>query len=178
MKAPHSFGVSSGADPDILHRTGSGDNPHYYSSDQFLPDDQDTLASSLGVADLMPRPVPALIVDPDQESRYYLRAKLVMAGVLQADEAATGAEALQLLQSRSYRIVLLNIDLPDMDGWLLASQVATRKHWPSLSSALVLFGQKMSWMSQLRGRYAGARSCMRKPLDPSEVASLFRRLDA
>ncbi len=177
MKAPRSFGSPSHTAPGTGHDVVSADDPHYYSSDQFLPD-EDTHTAALEAVGSMPKPVPALIVDADQEARYYLRARLVMAGVLQADEAANGSEALYLLQSRSYRLVLLNIDLPDMDGWDLASQVISRKHWPTLASALVLTGDRMSWFSQLRGRFAGARGCMRKPLDPIEVASLFRRLEA
>ena len=177
MKFLQSFGSASQTQSGIGHNIASADDPHYFSSDQFVPD-EDTQISSLGADSFMPKLVPALIVDADQESRFYLRARLVIAGVLQADEAATGGEALYLLQSRSYRIVLLNVDLPDMDGWSLASQVISRKHWPTLSAALVLTGDRMSWFSQLRGRFSGARSCIRKPLDPVEVASLFRRLEA
>lgn len=178
MKTSQFFGSSSRPRPGAGHDISSAGDPHYYSSDQFLPDGDDTQTSSLGADSSMPKPVPALIVDADQESRFYLRARLVIAGVLQADEAATGGEALYLLQSRSYRIVLLNVNLPDMDGWSLASQVISRKHWPTLRASLVLTGEKMSWFSQLRGRFFGARSCMRKPLDPVEVASLLRRLEA
>lgn len=178
MKTPRSTGAIVNAHVGTRAGVVLDTEPLYYSSDQFDPGDEDTRSSSLGSETSRPRPVPALIVDADPESRFYLRAKLVMAGVLQADEAGTGAEALYLLKSRSYRIVLLNVELPDMDGWLLASQVAARKQWPSLSSALVLTGRQMSWVRQLRGRFAGAHSCMRKPLDPAEVASLFRRLDA
>ena len=70
-----------------------------------------------------PEQMQALVIDPDRESRFYLRAKLSMAGLFLADEAANGGEALYLLKTRHYRVVILDLDLPDMDGWLLAAKV-------------------------------------------------------
>jgi CheY-like chemotaxis protein len=178
MKTSQLFGSFQHVQPEYEGNLVAAQEPHYYSSDHCLLGDDDTLISSLGPDSFPTKLVPALIIDSDQESRFYLRARLAIAGVLQADEAATGSEALNLLQLGNYRIVLLNLDLPDMDGWFLASKVIPTKPQPTLSSKLVLTGASMSWFSQARARFTGVCGCLRKPLDPVEVALLFRRLQA
>ena len=124
---------------------------------------------------LAPEPelMQALVIDPDRESRFYLRAKLSMAGLFLADEAANGSEALYLLKTRRYRVVILDLDLPDMDGWLLAAQVR-RGGDPSLPETLVLTRRNLSWLDEIRARRTGARYWLRKPLHPIELAHVLR----
>ena len=124
---------------------------------------------------LAPEPelIQALVIDPDRESRFYLRAKLSMAGLFLADEAANGGEALYLLKTRRYRVVILDLDLPDMDGWLLAAKVRLGGG-PSLAESLVLTRSKLSWLDEIRARRAGANYWLRKPLHPIELAQVLR----
>jgi CheY-like chemotaxis protein len=138
--------------------------------------DSDTVPSVLEWPSNEPEPVNALIIDPDREARFYLRAKLAMAGMLRADEATTGSEALYLLKTRRYHLVLMDVDLPDMDGWHLTRRVTAGKHQRALADYVVLTGQRFSWLGRLRARFAGAHSCLTKPLEPGELASLLRRL--
>ena len=70
----------------------------------------DTQPSVLQWLEPEPEHMQALVIDPDRESRFYLRAKLAMAGLFLADEAANGAEALYLLKTRRYRVVILDLD--------------------------------------------------------------------
>jgi CheY-like chemotaxis protein len=126
---------------------------------------------------LAPEPelMQALVIDPDRESRFYLRAKLSMAGLFLADEAATGGEALYLLKTRRYRVVILDLDLPDMEGWLLAAQVRL-SGGSSLAETLVLTRRKLSWLDEIRARRAGANHWLRKPLHPIELAKVLHQV--
>jgi CheY-like chemotaxis protein len=126
---------------------------------------------------LAPEPelIQALVIDPDRESRFYLRAKLAMAGLFLADEAENGGEALYLLKTRRYRVVILDLDLPDMDGWLLASKVR-QAGGPALAESLVLTRRKLSWLDEIRARRTGANHWLRKPLHPIELAQVLHQI--
>ena len=120
-----------------------------------------------------PEHMQALVIDADRESRFYLRAKLSMAGLFLADEAANGAEALYLLKTRSYRIVILDLDLPDMNGWSLAGKVRPGEN-TDLPQSLVLTRRKPSWLDEIRARRTGANHLLRKPLHPTELAQVLQ----
>jgi len=117
----------------------------------------------------------ALLIDPDRESRFYLRAKLAMAGLFRADEAASGSEALYLLNTRRYGLVILDLDLPDMDGWLLAAKVCPGGV-SALAKSLVVTRRKLSWLDKIRARRTGATHFLRKPLNPIELAHVLQRV--
>ena len=135
----------------------------------------DTQPSVLQWLEPVPEQMQALVIDPDRESRFYLRAKLSMAGLFLADEAANGAEALYLLKTRRYRVVILDLDLPDMNGWLLAAKVRLGGKTAPTES-LVLTRRKLSWLDELRARRTGANHCLRKPLHPVELAQVLQQV--
>lgn len=77
----------------------------------------------LGGADSVMSLKQALIVSPDRNQRLYLRARLSLARLTLADEAETGAEALQRAGEKQYDVVLVDRGLPDMDPWNLLRQL-------------------------------------------------------
>ncbi|EJL83071.1 response regulator with CheY-like receiver, AAA-type ATPase, and DNA-binding domains [Polaromonas sp. CF318] len=112
-----------------------------------------------------------LVVDADRDARLYLRARLAMAGRLIVDEAASGTEALKLMDTRLYKLVILDMDLPDIDGWEMVKRVeASRPH----IEFLILTGSKLTPLDAVRGWFAGARGSLRKPLHPGKLKYLLR----
>ena len=61
----------------------------------------------------------ALIASADRNERLYLRAKLALAELTVADEAETGAQALELARAHQYAVALVDFALPDVNGWAL-----------------------------------------------------------
>lgn len=115
----------------------------------------------------------ALIVDPGQEDRFYLRAKLASVGLLQADEAASGLEALELLKANTYSVALVNLHVTDMDGWELFKQVgATKPNKPQV----ILTTSSRSLSLKTRAWFAGASACLDKPLHPGKLAALLQKV--
>ncbi|UUZ63513.1 response regulator [Polaromonas sp. P1-6] len=112
-----------------------------------------------------------LVADADSGARLYLRAKLAREGLMQVDEASTGAEALQLLETRCYKLIILDLDFPDTDSWQLVRQVGESR--PAVDF-LLLTGSHVSRLDGVRGWFAGARACMRKPLHPGQLKQLLR----
>lgn len=114
-----------------------------------------------------------LVVDADRDARLYLRARLAMAGRLIVDEAASGSEALKLMDTRLYKLVILDMDLPDIDGWEMVKRVEASR--PPIEF-LILTGSKLTPLDAVRGWFAGARGSLRKPLHPGKLKYLLRSL--
>lgn len=117
-----------------------------------------------------PEALAVLVTDADAEARLYLRVKLAGAGLLQVDEASTGAQMLQLLAARRYKLLILDLDLSDVDCWQLVRQVGELR--PAVE-CLLLTGSRVSWLDAVRGWWGGARACLRKPLHPGKLQQLL-----
>ncbi|WP_411880350.1 response regulator transcription factor [Polaromonas sp. YR568] len=118
-----------------------------------------------------PEQAQVLVVDADRDARLYLRARLAMAGLLLVDEAATGAEALRLIDTRLYKLVVLDMDLPDVEHWEMVKKVGASR--PAIEF-LILTGSRLSQADVVRGWFAGARGSLRKPLHPGKLKRLLR----
>ncbi len=76
-----------------------------------------------------------LIVDDFSTMRRIVRNLLKEAGYANADEAEDGAVALQKLRNMTFDFVVTDINMPNMNGFELLTQVrqdATLKHLPVL----------------------------------------------
>lgn len=69
----------------------------------------------------------ALIVSPSRDERLYLRARLALARLTQADEAESGTEAVALARGRQYDLAVVDFGLPDMDAWSLLRELREGK---------------------------------------------------
>jgi len=74
-------------------------------------------------------PAAILVVDDHDGFRAFARTMLEMAGFTVA-EAATGAEATEAARIIRPRLVLLDIQLPDVDGFEVARRLAAKEHGP------------------------------------------------
>jgi DNA-binding NarL/FixJ family response regulator len=79
-----------------------------------------------------------LIVDDHAEFRASARALLEASGFIVIGEAADGAEAVRLTRELRPAVVLLDIALPDMDGFAVADRLAA----DDLASAVVLVSSR------------------------------------
>jgi two-component system LytT family response regulator len=81
----------------------------------------------------MTSPIRVLIVDDEAPARRYLRELLKdEEGVALVGEAATGAEGLELIERLAPGLVLLDIQMPDLDGLSMAMKLAARDAPPPL----------------------------------------------
>ena len=111
-----------------------------------------------------------LIASADAGNRFYLRAKLSSVGLLDADEAVSGAEVQELLKGTSYQAILLDLDLPDVIGWeLLRRLTAIRPAVP-----VIAMTAQAGPMARLRARLAGAQACFGKPPHPGDLQTLLQ----
>jgi CheY-like chemotaxis protein len=108
-----------------------------------------------------------LIVDDDPTVRDILATALRQRSLL-IDEAPDGAEAIRLLAENTYSVVLLDILMPNVDGFdVLGAIDPASAHAPVV---LVVSGAERPVLERLdTSRIHGV---VRKPFDPQEVASV------
>ncbi|NML45617.1 response regulator [Ramlibacter sp. G-1-2-2] len=115
----------------------------------------------------------ALIVSPSRDERLYLRARLSLAHLTQADEAESGAEALQLARGKQYDFALVDFRVPDMDAWNLLRQLKQGKR-PIQHVALTK--AQRSLPEHVRAWWGGAEALLDSPPHPQRLNAWLRRL--
>src|SRR5213592_4916605 len=112
-----------------------------------------------------------LIVDDNQTNRRILREMLAAEGI-NVDEAATAAEGLEALRRVRYDLAILDVQMPDMDGFQLATAVrADKKIKGTNLLMLTSAGQRGDGE---RCRELGIRGYLTKPISRSDLLEALR----
>ena len=115
-----------------------------------------------------------LIVD-DTEPARYAKSRLMRAAGLQVLEAATGAEALRLAREHLPDLVLLDIMLPDIDGFEVCRRLRAESDTASL--AIVQISASFERPEhQVRGLEGGADMFLLAPIDSSVLVATVRAM--
>ena len=114
----------------------------------------------------------ALIVSADRDERLYLRARLSLANLTQADDATTAAEAAQLMRETSYEVALVEFALPGTDSWAFMKQLAHGK--PAIRNVLFIKAG-VSLAQRLRAGWSGA-VLFDKPPHPARLHALLQKV--
>ena len=119
-------------------------------------------------------PFHTLIVDDSNAVRAFVRAALEDAGFSRVQEAETGFEALQLLASNTYDVVIVDVNMPDINGLEL---LAFMKKSPRQQGARrILISTGVDGSDAERGTELGADACLEKPFEVDELRDLIRDL--
>ena len=112
-----------------------------------------------------------LIVDDDAVSRHVLGQTLAAAG-LSSITAATGGEALALLEKHTPSVVLLDLVMPDPDGYAVLRHIRARAH---LAEVPVLVLTALDSDDEIQRVFAsGADDYVHKPFRPAELIARIR----
>jgi two-component system chemotaxis response regulator CheY len=112
-------------------------------------------------------PLTVLVVDDYPDFRLAARMMLESVGYRVVAEADCGAEALRLGASARPDLILLDIELPDMDGFAVSRELVSR--FPTL--VVVLCSVRDGGDYHLRARACGARGFVGKStLSPASFA--------
>jgi CheY-like chemotaxis protein len=111
-----------------------------------------------------------LIVDDDADFRTGLRTALEMKGY-QVDEAANGEEALAKLSDRAPLLVLLDLQMPVMNGREMLQRMRTT---PDLKDVpvVIISGFGFEWEAELMG----AQGYIGKPFEAQELEQTIAHL--
>jgi DNA-binding response OmpR family regulator len=112
-----------------------------------------------------------LIVDDERNIRLTLSLALEALNI-SVDTASTGEEALQKLQEKSFKLMLLDLKLPGMDGLEVLRQVSEK--YPELMVIMITaYGSVEVAVEAMR---IGAVDFLQKPFDPNAVRDMVSRV--
>ena len=109
-----------------------------------------------------------LVVDDDPDVRGLLREMLERAGCL-VREARDGREALKILYDARPDIILLDVTMPDLDGWQTLERVRDLTDVP-----VVMLTAANAELEKVRGLQGGADDYVTKPYSPRELVARIR----
>lgn len=113
-----------------------------------------------------------LLVD-DSEINLMMECELLRSFGLQMDTAASAGDALRLAEQRVYDLVLLDIRMPDMDGYELAKRLRRLETYRAVP-LLVLTADAVGGVRE-RALDAGMNDCITKPVRPDRLYQVLRR---
>jgi two-component system chemotaxis response regulator CheY len=115
-----------------------------------------------------------LVVDDSKVIREMMIACLRTQDGLVFTQAASGLEAIEQLSLKPYRLVVLDLNMPDIGGFEVLEFVRAQDRLRNLPILVVTTRGDES--SRTRALEAGASAFMTKPFTPDGIVSEVRRL--
>lgn len=113
-----------------------------------------------------------LIVDDEEKIRELIKLNLEIAGY-ECFEACDGEEAIKMCEKNNYDLVLLDIMMPKLDGYMVANKLVKQ------NIPIIFLSAKDSTLDKVKGLKIGADDYITKPFETIEllarVESVLRR---
>lgn len=123
--------------------------------------------------DIPQRPRRVLIASAHLDERLYLRAKLSLVGLTQADDAENAAQALELARLNDYALALVDFRLPGASGWPFLRELA---QGPRPIRKVIVTAAQPSWLERMRAWFAPVTGFFAKPPHPAKLHNLLERV--
>src|SRR5919197_2408932 len=114
-----------------------------------------------------------LIVDDDERLREYVRVNLEMEGYA-VREAGNAEEGLNVLEESTPDLVLLDVMMPEVDGWEMLRRVQERHGVGAFP--VIMFSGKIDESAAAEATSRGAQGFIGKPFDPHELIEQTKQL--
>lgn len=111
-----------------------------------------------------------LIVDDDPHFRKLINVILKKEGC-ELVEASDGVEALSLLETVKVDLVILDVMMPNMDGWQLCRELRAHYDFP-----LLMLTAKGDIRQKVKGFQSGTDDYLVKPIEPMELVMRIKAL--
>jgi diguanylate cyclase (GGDEF)-like protein len=114
-----------------------------------------------------------LVVDDNQDNVEIIATRLRFRGY-EVDEAATGADALSRVHDRPPDLILLDVMLPDIDGYEISRRIKGDEMMPF--TPIILVTARDSTQDKVAGLDAGADDYLTKPINFPELEARVRSM--
>jgi len=118
-----------------------------------------------------PATASVLVVDDDAGLREFVRANLEAEGY-SVREAASASEGLAALDEEPPDLILLDVLMPQMDGWEMLRRVQERHGVDAIQ--VIMYSGTVEEAGKAEAR--GARAFIGKPFDPAKLLEATRQL--
>ena len=115
-----------------------------------------------------------ILIIEDEESLLKLETILLTVNGYEVSGASTGKAALEKLSCEQFDLVLLDIMLPDIDGYEICSRIKEDPRHAGIP-VVMLTGRKSSG-DQERGASCGADAYLTKPFKSAMIIEVIERL--
>lgn len=112
-----------------------------------------------------------LIVEDSPAMRQLLKLALQHVPGVTIDQAADGVAALKALKAKPYDLVLLDLNMPIMDGMKVLARV--RDDAALAKTTVVVLTTEESAETEAKARALGARQFLRKPVNRRTIEKLI-----
>jgi PAS domain S-box-containing protein len=113
-----------------------------------------------------------LNVDDDAANRY-VKTRSLMMGEMEVIEAENGATALSLIANRHPLLVLLDVNLPDVDGLEVCRRI--KAEWPDIV-VIQISATAITTADKVIGLESGADCYLTTPVEPLELIAVTRAM--
>jgi len=114
-----------------------------------------------------------LVADDDEDIVVLVSAVLSKAG-FEVSQASDGAKALELLRTQRFRLAVLDVSMPELDGIEVLRFVRAD---PKTADLPVILLSARAQETDVRAGYSdGASKYVRKPFSPRELVGVVREL--
>jgi excisionase family DNA binding protein len=114
-----------------------------------------------------------LIVDDDERLREYVRVNLEMDGYT-VREAGSAEEGLGVLDEATPDLVLLDVMMPEVDGWEMLQRVQERHGIGTIP--VIMFSGKVDSQGAEEAATRGAQGFIGKPFNPQQLIDQTKQL--
>jgi CheY-like chemotaxis protein len=114
-----------------------------------------------------------LVVDDDVLTQRVLKHYLERAGY-QMIGASNGREAIKLAKQELPRLIILDVMMPDMDGWAVMRQIQTTEATRTIP--VILLSGNAELVATEEAIHSGATQVLVKPINPEQLLGVIKNI--
>lgn len=120
--------------------------------------------------------ISVLVVDDSTDFRRLIRSVLTHIGIRTIVDARNGVEAMQKMRGQTFDAVLVDDDMPVMDGVSMTREVRRSSGWPDPRTCIILMATEGMTREHLReATLAGVHDLLIKPIAAEAVRARLKR---